>query len=123
MGEFFGVKRGGLPSLWPWGAIPLLSYFLRGLLAGGLLTAVLYFVTRDAAIRAALQATRLNGIALDRQMAEAQLRVLQAQIEPHFLFNTLAHIKRLYLIEPDQGQTMHRNLSDYLHAALPQMRE
>lgn len=111
-----------------WQTIPLsmlapVDFFFRALVMGGLLTAVLYFFTRETAIAAALQTTRLVGVALDKQMAEAQLRVLQAQIEPHFLFNTLAHIKRLYLIDAVQGKAMLNNLSSYLRAALPQMRE
>ncbi len=39
-------------------------------------------------------------------MCEAQLTALQAQIEPHFLFNTLANVKRLYETAPDQGREM-----------------
>jgi len=109
--------------IWPMPIFAPLSYFLRALLMGGLLTAVLYFFTREAAIAADLQATRLTSIALDKQMVEAKLRVLQAQIEPHFLFNTLAHVKRLYLIDAAQGKAMLDNLSNYLRAALPQMRE
>src|SRR5258708_16061278 len=55
-------------------------------------------------------------------MAEAQVRVLHAQIEPHFLFNTLAHVKRLYETDPGEGRAMLHNLSSYLRATLPQMR-
>jgi signal transduction histidine kinase len=110
-------------STWLFPTLLLGGYFLRALSMGGLLTAVLYFFTRETAIAAALQSTRLAGVALDKQMAEAQLRVLQAQIEPHFLFNTLAHIKRLYLIDAAQGKAMLNNLSTYLCGALPLMRK
>ena len=54
---------------------------------------------------------------------EAQLTALQAQIEPHFLFNTLANVKRLYETAPDQGREMLSSLINYLRAALPAMRE
>ena len=101
----------------------ILTFFSRALLFGGLLTAVLYFVTRERSVAQALHAETLTRLSLDRQMTEARLQVLQAQIEPHFLFNTLANIKRLYLIDPAHGRTLLRNLSDYLRAALPQMRE
>ena len=56
-------------------------------------------------------------------MCEAQLTALQAQIEPHFLFNTLANVKRLYETAPDQGREMLASLINYLRAALPAMRE
>ncbi|HZP65246.1 MAG TPA: histidine kinase, partial [Rudaea sp.] len=49
--------------------------------------------------------------------------MLQAQIEPHFLFNTLANVRRLYQTSPDDGATMLDNLMRYLAVALPQMRE
>lgn len=61
--------------------------------------------------------------ALQAQMCEAQLTALQAQIEPHFLFNTLANVKRLYETAPDQGREMLASLINYLRAALPAMRE
>ncbi|MGZ8994295.1 MAG: histidine kinase, partial [Burkholderiaceae bacterium] len=52
--------------------------------------------------------------ALQAQMCEAQLTALQAQIEPHFLFNTLANVKRLYETAPDQGREMLASLINYL---------
>lgn len=60
---------------------------------------------------------------LKRQLAEAQLKMMQAQVEPHFLFNTLASVD--YLIETDapRASRMQKNLIQYLRAALPQMRE
>ena len=122
---FYGANpyeyTGATPFFWKF--FPSLGFFLRALLLGGLLTGVLYLVSRESAIAAAVQSARLTRIALDKQMAEAQLHVLQAQIEPHFLFNTLAHVKRLYLVDPVQGKGMLHSLTGYLRGALPQMRE
>ncbi len=56
-------------------------------------------------------------------MVEARLSALQAQIEPHFLFNTLANVKRLYETAPVRGREMLSSLISYLRAALPTMRE
>jgi sensor histidine kinase YesM len=53
---------------------------------------------------------------------EARLTVLQAQIEPHFLFNTLANVRRLCEVDPERGRRMLASLLDYLRAALPAMR-
>jgi hypothetical protein len=47
---------------------------------------------------------------------------LQAQVEPHFLFNTLALIGQLIETDPPQAARIHQNLIDYLRATLPQMR-
>jgi len=60
---------------------------------------------------------------LQAQMVEARLSALQAQIEPHFLFNTLANVKRLYETVPHQGREMLSSLISYLRAALPSMRQ
>jgi signal transduction histidine kinase len=57
-----------------------------------------------------------------QRMAEARLRMLQAQIEPHFLFNTLANVRRLYQTAPADAARMLDNLMHYLEVALPQMR-
>jgi LytS/YehU family sensor histidine kinase len=51
------------------------------------------------------------------------MATLQAQIEPHFLFNTLALIGQLIETDPPQAARIHANLIQYLRAALPQMRE
>jgi len=59
---------------------------------------------------------------LEREAAEAQLQLLQAQIEPHFLFNTLANVRRLYRKQPAAGAEAIDNLMTYLRAALPQVR-
>jgi signal transduction histidine kinase len=59
---------------------------------------------------------------LERTSLQARLSALQAQVEPHFLFNTLANLK--YLIRTDQqaAQDMLDHLVGYLQNALPDMR-
>jgi LytS/YehU family sensor histidine kinase len=57
-----------------------------------------------------------------QRMEEARLRTLQAQIEPHFLFNALATVRRLYQTDPADAATMLDNLMRYFEVALPQMR-
>ena len=78
---------------------------------------------RAVAAAAALHRAEVGQVALQKQMLEARLQVMRAQIEPHFLFNTLANVKRLCHTDVDRGLTMLENLSRYLRAALPQMRE
>lgn len=70
---------------------------------------------------AALQAVRRER-ELERTSLQARLSALQAQVEPHFLFNTLANLK--YLIRTDQraAQDMLDHLVGYLQNALPDMR-
>lgn len=58
-----------------------------------------------------------------RQVSEAQMQMMQAQVEPHFLFNTLASVEHLIETDPPRAAAMQRSLIAYLRAVLPQMRE
>ena len=58
-----------------------------------------------------------------RQLTEARLQALQAQVEPHFLYNTLANVQALIETDPPAANLMVGHLIDYLRAALPKMRE
>ena len=59
----------------------------------------------------------------EKQMLGARLQLLQAQVEPHFLFNTLANVQHLTNTDPARASEMLGSLIRYLRAALPQMRE
>ncbi|MEP6609725.1 MAG: histidine kinase, partial [Burkholderiaceae bacterium] len=54
--------------------------------------------------------------------SEQQLALLQAQIEPHFLFNVMGNLRHLYRTRPEAGAEAIGSLMRYLHAALPQLR-
>ncbi len=56
------------------------------------------------------------------QAMEAQLRLLQAQIEPHFLFNTLANVQSLLERDTPRARLMLETFTDYLRASLGQLR-
>jgi hypothetical protein len=86
--------------------------------------AYLFFIFQRQAAAAAAQTheSELQRIQLDQQMIEARLQSLRAQIEPHFLFNTLANVRQLYRTEPERGRKMLASFIAYLRAALPQMR-
>ncbi len=78
-------------------------------------------------VRADEKAKEANSIAekeaLLRQVSEAQMQMMQAQVEPHFLFNTLASVEYLIETDPPRAAAMQRSLISYLRAVLPQMRE
>jgi len=59
---------------------------------------------------------------IERQVAESQLRLLQAQIEPHFLFNTLANLRTLIAADPPRAQRMLDHLDGFLRRALAAVR-
>jgi signal transduction histidine kinase len=60
---------------------------------------------------------------LEKNLLEAKLQLMQAQIEPHFLFNTLANVQHLVETDTREASRMLDSLIQYLRAALPQMRE
>ena len=60
---------------------------------------------------------------LKRQLAEAKMAAMQAQIEPHFLFNTLASIDHLIETDPPRASQMQKNLIALLRASMPAMRD
>ena len=59
---------------------------------------------------------------LQARVTEAQLKLLQGQIEPHFLFNTLANVQSLIDFDPDRAKLMLERFTDYLRASLGQLR-
>ena len=60
------------------------------------------------------QARALNAVQLEAQLSEARLRTLQAELHPHFLFNTLHAISTLVHTKPDLADRMISRLSDLL---------
>ena len=87
-----------------------------------LLTAVYVHLQAAEESEAITARAELDRAAFLQQMDAARLQVLQAQIEPHFLFNTLANVRRLYATDPVTGESMLGNLMAYLAVALPRMR-
>ncbi len=70
----------------------------------------------------AAHAAELARAQLEQAEAEQQLSLLQAQIEPHFLFNMLGNVRRLYHTRPQAGAEAVGSLMRYLRTALPQLR-
>ena len=60
---------------------------------------------------------------LERQALDARMRLLQAQVEPHFLFNTLANVRELVDSGSPQASTVLGSLIAYLRAAVPRLHE
>jgi sensor histidine kinase YesM len=63
-------------------------------------------------------ALKTRQIQAENRATEAQLRLLQAQIEPHFLFNTLANVVSLVEADPPRARAMLESFVDYLRASL-----
>lgn len=61
---------------------------------------------------------QLKVVSSEKQLVQAQMRMLQAQIEPHFLFNTLANVQTLIPRAPDKASLMLDNFIAYLRQTL-----
>ncbi len=60
---------------------------------------------------------------IENQLGATELKLLQAQIEPHFLFNTLSNILGLIDQQPEQAKSMLHSLTQYLRVGLKRTRE
>lgn len=100
-----------------------LMSFVMLLIIAGIIVKVVLGGKKRAESRAQAATETAAEESLKRQLAEAQLKTMQAQVEPHFLFNTLASVDYLIETEPSTASKMQKSLIQYLRAALPQMRE
>ena len=76
-----------------------------------------------AEVKAAEATETAESEQLKRQVVEARMAAMQAQVEPHFLFNTLASIDHLIETDPARASQMQKNLIALLRASMPTMRE
>ena len=96
---------------------------LGGYLRFGLITGMLPFLAVDAVAHAAVAVSRAHDREVEAerfrtQLAESRLAALTAQLQPHFLFNTLQGISTLIQRDPRAADAMLANLSDLLREVL-----
>ena len=84
----------------------LMSTTLLWLVLGGFFAALLHGMREERNAQTRLAELARQHDRLQAQQIEAQFSALNAQIEPHFLFNTLANVKRLYETAPERGRDM-----------------
>ncbi|MDQ2778419.1 MAG: histidine kinase [Pseudomonadota bacterium] len=124
-GWAFMVTQG--PAICGCQAAPMASFaglaqWHQVLVITGTVAGVHEFVRVSRHVADAFHAEQLERVELDGRLAAGQLQLLLAQIEPHFLFNSLANLRRLLHIDTEAGLTMLADLKQYLEAALPGMR-
>ena len=100
----------------------LFSDSLRWGLPAVMLAVVAHVHQRAMRAEVAAHAEELSRAQLGQDETEQQLALLQAQIEPHFLFNVLGNVRHLYRKQPQAGATTIASLLRYLREALPQLR-
>ena len=97
--------------------------FLDSLLTAALVVAACAYNRSARTGTGALLRRRIEDATLDAELKRARLQLLRAQVEPHFLFNTLATVRRLGRIDRLVAVEMLDNLVHYFSAALPALRQ
>ncbi len=92
-------------------------------IVGSIILKATYKGRVQAEVKAAQATETAESESLKRQVVEARMAAMQAQVEPHFLFNTLASIDHLIETDPPRASTMQKNLIALLRASMPTLRE
>jgi sensor histidine kinase YesM len=112
--SFLSLIIGGIFKLPTLAFVLIVASLIIKVVAGG---------KRRAELTANEATSRAETEQLQRTVLEARMDALQAQIEPHFLFNTLGSIDQLIETDPPRASRMQQSLIRYLRSAMPQMRE
>jgi len=121
-----GLVKGAEPLAWLQDSAKVRHVVIAGLVFGTLYSLVVALIAalrnrEYKALAAHLEAERRQSD-LSRQLAESKLRMLQLQIEPHFLFNTLGSAQQLAERGAPEAARLISNLIRFLRAATPTMR-
>ena len=124
----FGFVIAGLLLGWPvaeWISSRryIVSMTVSSVLIAGIMGVIFYVAERRAVAEMQLQKERARVATIEREAMLAHLKALQAQIEPHFLFNTLANVVGLIHPQPDTAKLMLEKFIAYLRASLAATRE
>lgn len=96
------------------------------LLTSGASLLVLWILRRMDQLREQLRSSiaeaKIRSESQARRVAQAQLQLLQAQIEPHMLFNTLANLQGLIQLDPPRASHMLEQLIVFLRSTLQSAR-
>ncbi|MBW2441022.1 MAG: sensor histidine kinase [Deltaproteobacteria bacterium] len=121
-GSFLGATASGIGAAALFDKHGLLQLLTLGVMFGSIIT--YFFSSREqiAASREQLQEEKIKRLTSEKKAAEANLKQLQAQIEPHFLFNTLSNVLNLLDTDVDKGKSMLVDFTRYLRTSLVRTR-
>ena len=101
----------------------LLQLLFLGVMFGVIITYFFASRVQIAQSQARVQEEKIKRLTSEKKAMEANLKLLQAQIEPHFLFNTLSNVLSLLDSNPQRGKSMLVDLVQYLRASLSKIRK
>jgi signal transduction histidine kinase len=115
------VRRAPEPAVSPTRIVNLvLILSIYSLIGGGM--ALRSYFTEPTRLREARERREVQDLLQRVQMSDLRMAVLQAQVEPHFLFNTLASLRSLIRPDPARAEAMLDALADHLRATIPRLR-
>ena len=122
-GSYLGSFVSGLNPATLFERHSLIQLLILGVMFGSIIT--YFFSSREqiAESQAQAQEEKIKRLTSEKKAAEANLKLLQAQIEPHFLFNTLSNVMSLLETDPKKGKSMLVDFIQYLRASLSKIRE
>ena len=121
-GSFLGAMLSGLGPTVIFGRHGLFQLLILGVVFGSIIT---YFFSSRAQIaesKALVQEEKIKRQTSEKKAAEDNLKILQAQIEPHFLFNTLSYVLNLLVSDIEKGKSMLVDFTSYLRTSLVKTR-
>jgi len=101
----------------------LFHYIFYAAMIGSVAIYLYFFRERAFAAEAIVQEERIKRLSTEKKVIESNLRLLQAQVEPHFLFNTLSSVLSLLDTDLEKGKSMLLNFMQYLRASLDKSRD
>ena len=121
--EIAAYTVGGVPHLIGRSSVDVWLGYGTSFVIAGVACAFAAVSAQALRMRASLETQRREAAELRQSETAARLALLQAQIEPHFLFNTLANVQSLIEREPKHAASMLDSLNRYLRASLNRTRE
>jgi len=121
-GSFLGAAASGMGAAVIFEKHGLLQLLILGIMFGSIIT--YFFSSREqiTTSREQIQAEKIKRLTSEKKAAEANLKLLQAQIEPHFLFNTLSNVLNLLDSDVEKGKSMLVDFTRYLRTSLVKIR-
>jgi len=122
-GSYLSTFVSGLSPADLFESASLFQLLAIGVIFGSIITYFLSSREQIVASEAQIQKEKIKRLTSEKKVAEANLELLQAQIEPHFLFNTLSNVLSLLDTDPKKGKAMLVDFIQYLRASLSKIRQ
>jgi sensor histidine kinase YesM len=122
VGALFGSVAVGINPSEYFQEYSFFQMILLGILFGSIISYFFFSREKISATETLIQKERIRRLSSEKKAVETNLRLLQAQIEPHFLFNTLSNILSLFETDLEKGKHMLEDLIHYLRTSLSKTR-